>query len=296
MRHISEPLLAHLKSGATTLSRAWIVVRKDGTTLGFTDHDAPLVVDGVTCEAATGMDATALETTTGLAVDNSQAVGALSAASITEADIEAGRYDGAEVSLYLVNWTNPDQAILQFRGHLGEITRGGGVFEAELRGLSEALNQPIGRAYLRKWAPQPGSTTGGVDLSGAAFTATGTIGEIDSRRVVALDGLSAYADHHFANGLAEIQSGANAGRRLGIRADRIRRDLHLIELFEPAYADFALGDQIKLYQGFDGTAEDYKAKIGDLTDFRGFPHLPGEDWAIAYPQAGEVMDGKSRYQ
>ncbi|MBP9047287.1 MAG: DUF2163 domain-containing protein, partial [Tabrizicola sp.] len=99
-----EALLSHLATGSTTVCRAWTVRRRDGLVLGFTDHDRDLVVDGVACRADTGMTARALQQTTGLSVDNSEAFGALSAAAITEDDLTAGRFDGAEVQAYLVNW------------------------------------------------------------------------------------------------------------------------------------------------------------------------------------------------
>ena len=43
----------HLDSGATTLAWCWKVERRDGTILGFTDHDLDLSFDGVTFAAAT---------------------------------------------------------------------------------------------------------------------------------------------------------------------------------------------------------------------------------------------------
>ena len=131
-----EDLLAHLAGGVTTLCRAWAVQRKDGTLLGFTDHDRDLRFDGIVFRAGTGMTARALVQTTGLAVDNSEAVGALSSDAVTEADLMAGRYDAAEVRCWLVNWTDVAQRLLQFRGSLGEIVRSGGAFRAELRGLT----------------------------------------------------------------------------------------------------------------------------------------------------------------
>jgi len=164
MREINQDLQTHLQTGATTLCRAWIVSRKDGRTFGFTDHDKSLTVEGVLCEAASSMDATAVESTTGLAVDNSQAVGALSSSGVTDIDIETGKFDQAEVRHFLVNWRDPSQVLLQFRGSLGEIRRGGGAFEAELRGLSEALNKPVGRAYLRQCDRVVGDSKCGVDL------------------------------------------------------------------------------------------------------------------------------------
>ena len=40
MRDIPEALLAHIKSGVTSLSRCWLLTRTDGVQMGFTDHDA----------------------------------------------------------------------------------------------------------------------------------------------------------------------------------------------------------------------------------------------------------------
>jgi uncharacterized phage protein (TIGR02218 family) len=85
-----EALYRHLEDGATTVCRAWMVRRTDGTLMGFTDHDRDLVVDGVPCRADTGMTARALQQTTGMSVDNSEAAGALSDAAIREEDILAG--------------------------------------------------------------------------------------------------------------------------------------------------------------------------------------------------------------
>lgn len=65
-------LADHLASGATTVCRCWAVVRRDGTTLGFTDHDLPLSFDGIDFRADAGMTAQAIETSLGLSVDNRQ--------------------------------------------------------------------------------------------------------------------------------------------------------------------------------------------------------------------------------
>ncbi|MFN3847384.1 MAG: DUF2163 domain-containing protein, partial [Paracoccaceae bacterium] len=102
---MQEELKKHFETGSTTVCRAWLVRRKDGVILGFTDHDDDLVFDNVVFAARTGMTALAFQQTTGMAVDNSEATGALSASSVTEEDIVAGRYDSAEVTVYLVNWT-----------------------------------------------------------------------------------------------------------------------------------------------------------------------------------------------
>ena len=117
-----QELLDHLGQGVTTVCRAWLVTRRDGVAFGFTDHDRDLGFEGYVFKASSGMTARTLQQTTGLAVDNSETVGALSDAAVDEADLIAGRFDGAEVRAWLVNWADTAQRIEQFRGNLGEIS------------------------------------------------------------------------------------------------------------------------------------------------------------------------------
>ena len=93
MAALGTALEAHLRSGITTLAHAWLVRRADGVQYGFTDHDLPLTFDGVTFRADSGLGAKALSQSTGLAVDNTEAIGALSADAIREDEIEQGRSD-----------------------------------------------------------------------------------------------------------------------------------------------------------------------------------------------------------
>ncbi|RMH39770.1 MAG: DUF2163 domain-containing protein, partial [Alphaproteobacteria bacterium] len=135
-----EALNAHLKGGATTLCHCWSVERRDGWVRGFTDHDRDLVFEGITFHADTGLAATAVARTLGLSVDNTEASGLLRDAAITDADILAGRFDGAKVRAWLVNWADPEARRLIFAGEFGEVQRTGEAFSAELRGLAERLN------------------------------------------------------------------------------------------------------------------------------------------------------------
>jgi len=35
-------------------------------------------------------------------------------------------------------------------------------------------------------------------------------------------------------------------------------------------------------------------KFDNFLNFRGFPHIPGEDWLTAYPKAGKANSGGAR--
>ena len=296
MRQVQTELQAHLDSGATTLCRAWILRRADGVVFGFSDHDKALSVDGVVCEAASGMDASALESSTGLAVDNAQAVGALSSVGITDLDVETGRFDGAEVWHWLVNWQDTAQKTLLFRGTLGEIRRGAGAFEAELRGLSEALNRPVGRAYLRQCDRVLGDGKCGFDINAAGFVTDAVVDFVSGRRVIELKDISGFADQWFLHGKLLWLTGANAGAEALIRVDDLRGNTRVVELWEETRFAIENGDTLRLHAGCDKSMETCKGKFGNFANFRGFPHMPGEDWSVSYPVAGDDLDGGSRLQ
>ena len=296
MRQVQTELQAHLDGGATTLCRAWILRRADGVVFGFSDHDKALTVDGVVCEAASGMDASALESSTGLAVDNAQAVGALSSVGITDLDVETGRFDGAEVWHWLVNWQDTAQKTLLFRGTLGEIRRGAGAFEAELRGLSEALNRPVGRAYLRQCDRVLGDGKCGFDINAAGFVTDAVVDFVSGRRVIELKDISGFADQWFLHGKLVWLTGANAGAEALIRVDDLRGNTRVVELWEETRFAIENGDTLRLHAGCDKSMAACKEKFGNFANFRGFPHMPGEDWSVSYPVAGGDLDGGSRLQ
>ena len=228
MRALPATLAAKLASGATTLARAWAVTRRDGATLGFTDHDRPLAFEGTTFEAAAGLTATALEASTGLAPDSHSIEGALSSAAITEADLEAGLYDGAEIRLWLVDWTAPTDRVLLSRGQIGEVRRGAAAFEAEVLGLAERLNQPRGRAYLPTCDARLGDTRCSVDLDNPAYRATGQVSAILGPETIEVTGLSAFASRWFDRGHLAWTSGANTAEPARIKGapQRQRRPAH----------------------------------------------------------------------
>lgn len=282
-------LADHLATGTTTVARAWALTRADGATLGFTDHDRDLSFEGVSFRAEAGLTARALEQVTGLAVDNSEAVGALRDAGLTEADIMAGRYDGAELTIWEVNWQNVAQRRVLFRGTLGEITRTGEAFRAELRGLSEALGQQGGRVYHAACSAVLGDGACRFDTSAPGFLAEVTLSD-SADNVLIFDGLDSFVPGWFTHGRLTALSGQAQGLVALIRLDQgvaSRR----ITLWDALRARVAAGDLFRLEAGCDKQAVTCRTKFLNFLNFRGFPHIPGEDWLTAYPKADQPNTG-----
>lgn len=285
--------LAHAATGATTFCRAWALTRRDGLRLGFTDHDGDLLFDGLEFRARTGMTAKALQETTGLSVDNSEAAGALSDTGIAEADLLAGRFDDAEIRVWLVNWADPAQRIERFRGSLGEISRAGGAFKAELRGQTDRLNQAQGRVFQRHCAASLGDGRCGVDLDGPGRSALVALAAVDDQGRLRLSGLGAFADGWFERGRILVQGGVAAGLVAAIKSDRPEGAERALALWSPLPAGLVAGDLLRLEAGCDKRAETCREKFFNFLNFRGFPHIPGEDWLASYPVRSHRNDGGS---
>ncbi len=286
-------LKAHLETGTTTICRAWAVTRRDGVVLGFTDHDRDLAFEGMSFRAASGLTARALQQGTGLAVDNTEALGALTDAGLTEADILAGRYDGAEVRLWQVNWADVEQREMLFRGSIGEITRAGGAFRAELRGLTEMLNHPRGRVFQRDCSAVLGDGQCRVDTGLPAFSVPATIMGVEQDRVFRLSGVEAFGPRWFEHGRLTMLSGAAAGLVGMVKNDRQDSEVRMVELWQSLGPPVGAGDQCRLEAGCDKRIATCREKFGNLLNFRGFPHIPGEDWMAAFPANGKRNDGGS---
>ena len=240
-----------------------------------------------------GLSALALQQSTGLSVDNTEAIGALSDAAIREEDIEAGRFDGAEVQAWLVNWADVAVRWLQFRGTIGELRRGSGAFHAELRGLTEALNRPMGRVYQKPCTSVLGDNTCQFDMSAPGYAADLAVDAVVDAQNFQWAALNGFEPGWFGKGRLIVVSGEAAGLWGMIKSDTFDGARRVIELWEPIRAQVGVGDQIRLEAGCDKRMETCRLKFNNLLNFQGFPDIPGEDWMMAVPKQTGTNSGGS---
>ncbi|MCF6443481.1 DUF2163 domain-containing protein [Nereida sp. MMG025] len=290
----ANTLIAHLESASTSVCRAWHLRRADGQAYGFTDHDCDLEFDGMIFRADSGLTARAVQQTTGLAVDNTEAVGALMSDALREDDIQAGRFDGAEVTAWLVNWQDVTQRKTVFKGTLGQIERAAGAFTAELRGLTEPLNQPRGRVFQRTCSAVLGDATCGFDLGQLGYGGLGTVTQVRSDSVCVVTFDDSFAPDWFERGAFEVRTGAATGLQGQIKRDRVEGDGRLLELWQDLRAPVAVGDRIYARAGCDKRQATCKLKFANFLNFQGFPDIPGDDWLMSYPAITSAKSGGSR--
>lgn len=277
MKTIDSALLAHLQSGTTTLAMAWKVERRDGEVFGFTDHDRPIVFDGVTYGSASVFDSSAVSVSGELNVDNVDVEGLIDGDGIDAESVENGVWDGAVVTLYRVNWNAPeDGAEILLTGEVGNVQRKDGRYVAEIRGLMFKLQNALGRVLVPTCNASFGDARCGVDIE--ALRVSGTVTSVTSRRTFADSSLPATAPGaEFSLGDLTFTTGANAG---ATREVRQQLDDGALVVFLPFNYDVEVGDEFTIVPGCDKAKTTCIASYDNVLNFRGFSFVPGLDQTL----------------
>ena len=271
-------MTAFLEQDLTTIALCWRLERRDGEALGFTTHDRDLAIRGLVYRAAPGMLPSAISLSDGFAVDTLDIEGALSSAAITAEDLRAGRWDGASVRIFMVDWEAPGGEILPVaRGQLGEVSFRGDAFEAELRGPTALLDA----AVIEQTSPECRASLGDrrcrVDMAGR-IKVTRVAAVIDDE-TIAFEAAAPGNAHGY--GRLRWLGGANSGLESAV----LRSDGAALTLREPPPFPAAVGNLVELHEGCDKSLATCAGRFGNAANFRGEPHLPGIDLLTRYPGA-----------
>lgn len=272
MKTQSATLAAHRAAGTTTLAHCWKITRTDGQVFGFTSCDLDLTFAGQLYLAATGFTPSAMQQSADLSVPNLEVTGMLDSASITEADLLAGRWDGAAVEIFEVNYRDLTMGRMILRtGKLGNVSAGRIAFHAELRGLTQQLQQPVGSVYAAACDATLGDARCGVNLP--ALQVAGAVTSVTDRRTFGDTSMTQVSDY-FGAGVITWVTGANAGLKMEVR-DFSAGGFVLVL---PMPYDIAIGDTYTVVPGCrKRRTEDCKAKFNNVVNFRGFPDVPLND-------------------
>lgn len=293
MRDIPSALQARLDSGVTTLCHCWKLMRRDDVVQGFTDHDDDLVIAGVTYRAGTGFTSSEATSRFDLSVDGAEIAGALSDDALLESDLAAGRYDAAAVESWLVDWSDVSLRVLTARSTLGEVKREGQAFSAELRGLADQLSQQSGRLFTARCGVDLGDAQCKFNLVAAGLQGEGSVTSTESTSTIVAAGLDGFSEGIFTGGKLTWTSGANDGLSVEIKEHRTASGHARLSLWQAMPEPVASGDAFVVMAGCDKRFATCRERFNNIVNFRGFPHIPGNDFVIASPDAGAGNDGGS---
>ena len=273
-RILQPPGIPWMQTDVTTTAWCWKLTLQDGAVMGFTNHDRDLVINNITYEASSGFEPTAVDTTNDMATDNLDVTGMLDSERIKATDISNGRFDFAEVEIFLCNWAKvTDPVLILRRGTIGRISHGKNGFQAEVRGLLEAFQQAAGLAYQKQCRAQFGDSQCG--LNKAAYTFTGSVTSISQDGSFSTD--LTQEDDYFSYGVIHFD---RTGEEMEVK--KYSQTGGGISLFLPV-SSFAVGDTFSISAGCDGNFSTCKTRFSNVFNFRGEPFIPGNDLMASYP-------------
>jgi uncharacterized phage protein (TIGR02218 family) len=260
----------------TSMALCWRLERLDGAGIALTSHDAALTSEEARFEPAPGITPAAVTRSLGLEPPSAEVAGALSSAALDDEDLQLGRWDGARVRLTVRDWMQPDAEPIQLlAGEIGNVSINGDGFSAELSGASAVLEGPVCPATSAECRAQLGDRKCRVDLAGRTSVA----------RVVSVEGgaltLDVAVDERFVLGRLRFMSGANCG----LTATVLAASGNIVELRELPRGAVESGCRVELREGCDKRFETCVSRFANAVNFRGEPHLPGNDLLTRYPGA-----------
>lgn len=280
----------HLDTGTTTLCWCWKMTGNDGTIIGFTDHDRDLTFNATTYQAATGFTASELNESIGLNINNMDIDGVLSSSSLTENDLSSGLYDNATIEIYRVNWADTSQHLLMRKGSIGEVKRSENSFTAEIRSLSHNLQQPKGRLYQYGCDATLGDNRCKIDLELSAYKGSGTVDTVINERTFTTTGLENFTSEHFTSGKLTWTSGSSHE----VKYHTVLNNIITIELWQTPATQVQPGNTFEITAGCDRQFKTCQSKFNNTINFRGCPHMPGNDFTLSYPNSDDgTNDGSS---
>jgi uncharacterized phage protein (TIGR02218 family) len=262
-----------LREELVTLAWCWRLARRDGVVIGLTSHDRDLLIGGMMYRAAPGMKPSALETGDSLDAATMDLEGAITSDAIAARDIDAGRWDGAELELFVADWSAPDAApVIVARGSLGAIERRGPAFAAELQGVTRLLDRPVCPATSPSCRAMLGDRACRADLASRTHM----------RRVTAVDGRMVMLDA-VAPGMAFGELMWLEGGNCGLASPVIGAEGSVLHLAEASSFAPAGPVRVRLTEGCDKQLATCRDRFANAVNFRGEAHLPGNDLLTRYP-------------
>lgn len=268
-------MVEFLDGELTAIALCWRIERRDGVTIGLTTHDRDLVIDGLVHRAAPGMTPSAIKRSDGLAPDTMDIGGALTSGAIGEDDLIAGRWDGARVALFAVDWSAPRETVPLGEGTIGAVETRDGAFTAELRGATAALDRPVVEATSPECRAELGDRRCRVAMAGRRRIVRVVSAE---DQAVVVDAAEPVANA-YANGLLRWLGGANCGCESAIAASAG----NALTLRSPPAFAVEPGTLVELTEGCDKSIATCRGRFGNVLNFRGEPYLPGIDVLTRYP-------------
>ena len=279
-KYMSVALKAWLYQSALSEATLVRVDRKDGLTLGFTSWDVPLVYAGTTFWPNVSLSTSAIKTSSDLTTDQMDIIGAIDSVLITEADIDAGRYDSALITVMICNPLDLSMGVrTDLVGYAGQITYGELGLTVAANSIGTKANQQFGDIITPTCrVRQLGDFQCKVNLASYQFSSA----VLSVTSAIQLRFTDSQVTGYYDYGLVRFKSVANGGGlnhnlTMEIKTHLIVGGQADITLQEPMPFLVGVGDTAILEAGCDRKSSTCRSKFSNLVNIHAEPYVPGND-------------------
>ncbi len=142
------------------------IAKKNGDVIRLSTHDGDLTFGGEIYRAENGVLVEPLSRSGDMSPDTASIAGIADGVLITEEDLRVGAFDNASVTLYQVDWLNPEVFMVLMRGSVVQVDHEEAAWEFRLESRKSVLQRSIGEVYSPFCAARLGDGRCGVNLDG----------------------------------------------------------------------------------------------------------------------------------
>lgn len=287
MIELEESLKSLLQNRVHRFATCWKIERKDGAVLRLTDHNGRLRFMGDVYSPAGSFNASARQKQSDLRGQNFEILGAISSASIRTEDLRQGRYRGASITEYLVDWRYP--WVGQFRStkfFILETRFSGELWEAQVTGITRLLGQAVGDVYTRDCPFVLGDARCKVNLPALTLFSAEVVSAASRGTFTAQHaGFAGKPSDYWDLGVVTWTSGQSNGLTAEVKSGTIPAGNQVtLTLQVQMPVNIAAGDKFKISPGCDGLAQTCVSKFDNFVNFGGFLFIPGRDALLQTPE------------
>ena len=292
MRYVPSSIAAQFASDHGKLSRGVALLLRDGTLLGFTDHDVDtdIYIEGdlVTLRADLGVASSDLSLQVGLdssTVEITRPIGS----TATRTDVKGRRFNQATVWVFDHDWSAmvPDPMPLM-KGRVSDAWVRNQMIVLECRSLGDRFNEVIGSLL----APRCRATFADAQCGKTKIEVPAVVTSVINSMEFTTDLAGTLSDGYFRFGECRFTTG-NLSNVWALEVYDYFDATGNVEVLEPFPQAPEIGDQLLLSQGCSNLkASDIVGmptclSYANVVNFRGFDQVPGSDIYLRVPIPGE---------
>jgi len=257
-----------------------IIIETELETIGFTSLDRSITVGGVECLPNASVSPSSVKKTAAIESNNLDIKGLIDSEHLSDLDLRAGKFSGAKVKVFIVNFLTGAIVKTLTVGRWGQVRKTDQTWEITVRTNAEILQQSVFQSLSRscRWTKRLEDSRCGVNIANFTTDGTVTLANDDgvNRFRISATGFPGFGDnvsiYNWTNGSGYVQylTGNNAGYKLPINFiyDPGGGAVGVQLLKSPPYA-IEVGDTLKLIPGCDGSMIMCRYRFNNQANFGG---------------------------